>query len=190
MTDTRMTTKTNMLICMATLLGACACTEATQPRRADGSPPQEPFDANADSLLGAVSDAEAVLHAENDAHVVGDAHVASDADPLADVDARVDWGAVHDAALRPHRYRTAGDPCTTEADCPAVAGARCLMWPGGYCTLPCEPDGACAEGICVDIGRAPALGLTCLAACELDRHCRPGYVCTGTIDGHVCAPAD
>ncbi len=91
-----------------------------------------------------------------------------------------------DAAARA-RYRTAGDPCVTVADCPALPGARCLAWPDGYCTAPCYPDGACDEGICAD---AAGLGLGCLRECASDRECRPGYRCEWTIDGQVCAPAE
>jgi hypothetical protein len=85
------------------------------------------------------------------------------------------------------RYQTAGDPCATAADCPALPGVSCLAWPSGYCTAPCLPDGACEEGICAE---APRLGLTCLRECASDRECRPGYVCAWTIDGQVCAPPE
>lgn len=189
MTDTRMTMTSPPLICLAILLGASGC-EAPERGQGDGSSPHEPVDARLDAQVG-VGDAEAATDAHTDAHVLSDAQVLADANHQSmDADTRADSSAARDAATRPHRYRTAGDPCSTESDCPALPGARCLSWPSGYCTLPCEPDGACAEGICADVERAPALGLTCLAACERDRHCRPGYVCTGTIDGHVCAPAE
>lgn len=97
-----------------------------------------------------------------------------------------------DASRRaPPHYLTAGDPCSGVRDCPALPGARCLDWPGGYCTAPCEPDGACEEGTCAALSGAeiPGLGPNCMRACETDRECRAGYACLWTIDGPVCAPA-
>lgn len=91
-------------------------------------------------------------------------------------------------AATPARYRTAGDPCGSTADCADLRDSQCLPWPGGYCTSACDPDGTCAEGICADT--APpgfaSLGLLCLRECERDRECRPGYRCTWTLDGQVC----
>ena len=92
-------------------------------------------------------------------------------------------------AAQPAHVPTAGDPCRSWSDCGAIPGASCLAWPGGYCSGPCEPDGACLEGICVDPGDAARPGLRCLRECDHDRECRPGYACLTTVDGRVCAPA-
>jgi len=121
------------------------------------------------------------------------AHTDTDADAVADAAADADAAAVAiaDAAPpRPHRYPTAGDPCTTATDCFALPGVQCLAWPSGYCTIPCYPDGACDEGTCADLAEAgePPLGLTCLRPCESNRECRDGYHCAWRIDGDVCAP--
>ncbi len=104
---------------------------------------------------------------------------------------RLDDRGMDASRSAPHHYLTAGDPCSGVRDCPVLPGARCLDWPDGYCTAPCAPDGACEEGTCAALSdaEAPALGPTCLRACEADRECRAGYGCLWTIDGHVCAPA-
>jgi hypothetical protein len=93
-------------------------------------------------------------------------------------------------AARPTRAPTAGDSCATSADCAPIPGATCLAWPHGYCSGPCEPDGACLEGICVDPGLPALPGLRCLRECADDDECRPGYACRATVDGLVCVPGD
>jgi hypothetical protein len=92
-------------------------------------------------------------------------------------------------AAQPAHPPTAGDPCRVPDDCGAIPGATCLPWPGGYCSGPCEPDGAGLEGICVDPDEAAHPGPRCLRECDDDRECRPGYACLTTVDGRVCAPA-
>jgi hypothetical protein len=93
-------------------------------------------------------------------------------------------------AARPTRAPTAGDPCETSADCAPIPGATCLAWSHGYCTGPCEPDGACLEGICVDPGLPALPGARCLRECADDDECRAGYTCRATVDGLVCVPRD
>jgi hypothetical protein len=92
-------------------------------------------------------------------------------------------------AAQPAHAPTAGDPCRSHDDCAPIPEATCLPWPGGYCSGPCEPDGACFEGICVDPGDPGHPGARCLRECGDDRECRPGYACLATVDGLVCAPA-
>jgi hypothetical protein len=92
-------------------------------------------------------------------------------------------------AAQPAHAPTAGDPCRSWSDCGAVPGANCLAWPGGYCSGPCEPDGACLEGVCADPDHPAHPGPRCLRECADDGECRAGYACRATVDGLVCAPA-
>lgn len=91
-----------------------------------------------------------------------------------------------------------GDDCQASTDCSAAGDRLCdITAPDGYCTIyNCEPD-ACPddEALCVQFGaqRSPLEGCEstsspspyarafCMATCESDDDCRPGYVC-GVLD--------
>ncbi|MCB9535883.1 MAG: hypothetical protein H6704_06425 [Myxococcales bacterium] len=76
-----------------------------------------------------------------------------------------------------------GDPnplgafCAGDGDCASGACLTGERWPNGYCTAGCD---ACT-GTC----NTTADGDVCLAACDADLDCRPGYVCN---DGGCTGP--
>jgi hypothetical protein len=91
-----------------------------------------------------------------------------------------------------------GDPCSTDADCTAVAGAECwttigggpvpsITFPGGFCSKACDTgssDKECGEiAACASIGVSGGQGsvtLTmCTPPCSQDSECRQaeGYRC-------------
>jgi len=76
----------------------------------------------------------------------------------------------------------AGDPNPTGAFCAGDADCQnsdCFTgngWINGYCTEACAGDGECAGGPCADL---PGGRRGCLAACDADLDCRPGYICDG-----------
>lgn len=73
----------------------------------------------------------------------------------------------------------AGDPnpigafCAGDDDCQSADCLRAEGWINGYCARDCR-DG-CGQDVC---GATPD-GDKCLAACEIDLDCRPGYICDG-----------
>lgn len=85
-----------------------------------------------------------------------------------------------------------GSPCEDDSECGADGFGQCIPefadWPGGYCTRSCDVD-ACpmgAECIEADSGGQPVF--ICLAACQTDNQCRPGYACVRLENSGVCVP--
>jgi Cys-rich repeat protein len=109
---------------------------------------------------------------------------------------------------------TAGDACTSDADCGGAAGTcrstlpqpgitgllgETLDAPGGYCSQACAEDSDCGEGgVCTGV-----LGSGyCFKPCASEADCRDGYACddrqpgaggaasgdAGTNSGTVCTP--
>lgn len=82
----------------------------------------------------------------------------------------------------------AGDPnplgafCAGDTDCQSSDCFAGEGWVNGYCTSDCGGDGACDGGLCADL---PGARRGCLALCEGDLDCRPGYICD---DGGCRAP--
>lgn len=90
-----------------------------------------------------------------------------------------------------------GDDCQISTDCSAAGDRLCdITAPGGYCTVfNCEPN-SCPEdeSLCVQFGwqRSPLCAGTqspspyarafCMATCESDDDCRPGYQCAELSD--------
>lgn len=87
-----------------------------------------------------------------------------------------------------------GDDCRISTDCSRAGDRLCdITAPGGYCTIyNCEPN-SCPEGesLCVEFGaqRSPVSKCEdkqspspygrafCMATCDEDSDCRPGYSC-------------
>jgi hypothetical protein len=101
--------------------------------------------------------------------------------------------------------RSAGKPCTLDADCgaPEASCAKQLPHsglstnelvdvPGGYCTQRCSLDRECGEGAqCINYGTSGGL---CLATCTSEATCRAGYECFAHFRNHdetasVCVAA-
>jgi|SRR4029079_12607662 len=71
--------------------------------------------------------------------------------------------------------RELGARCLDSTEC----DDRCLGpnsdWPGGFCTIRCEQDYDCPEGVCID-----EEGGVCAFSCAADTACTflgPGYHC-------------
>lgn len=123
--------------------------DATDAATADGA---GPADAGAD--------------ASSPVDTAGDA--ASPVDGAGGPDGGADAGAPSDGAI--------GSPCKLDADC-KDAGAVCLDWPGGYCTIiDCVPGGGTCPGDAechlIDEGIS-----ACLAGCAKKTDCRSAYDC-------------
>lgn len=93
-----------------------------------------------------------------------------------------------------------GDACSNAGHCPA--GGYCLTesgdgYPGGYCSLTCQPGnaGSCGDGaVCATFESGGRRQATCLRNCATDTDCRaPGYVCEAswfgiTLANKACVP--
>jgi RHS repeat-associated protein len=84
----------------------------------------------------------------------------------------------HDCSATPE-CATIGSPCARNSDCARLSGAEPALcshdYPGGYCTLECEP-GASAGG-CPE-GSSCSLSGMCLRDCDPQQGCaEPGFVC-------------
>lgn len=137
-----------------------------------------------------------------------DADVDADADGDGDANPNRDAGAATDAGGDVGGEVAAlavGDPCGSEAECPAGGSGApaCLTdgYPGGYCSVvDCEdhghdcPDDAGQGGDAGSVKCVVLGGNQCMRLCDGPDDCREGYVCAalqdaaghGTVD--VCAP--
>ena len=103
-----------------------------------------------------------------------------------------------------------GDPCTTDADCTAVAGSECfttigggpaptITFPGGFCSKGCNIDST--EKECGEIAGCSSVGTAgggisttltmCSPPCKDDSECRSaeGYKCWQILPGMgICVP--
>lgn len=82
-----------------------------------------------------------------------------------------------------------GDSCKLSTDCSVNGDRLCdTSQPEGYCTIfNCEPDTCPGEAMCVEFHGGPLRSPDtppprlarrfCLASCDSNPDCRPGYVC-------------
>lgn len=74
-----------------------------------------------------------------------------------------------------------GDACDTSVDCSVNGDRICdIAAPGGYCTVANCEDGTCPDdSLCVEFrfSRERLASSWCMAPCEEDGDCRPGYLC-------------
>jgi hypothetical protein len=84
-----------------------------------------------------------------------------------------------------------GQGCMNGSDC--GDGGQCITpsnaYPGGYCTMPCDPETCPIGAICHAVDpRSPAATSFCYAECVGDGDCRAGYTCQEKPEGKVCLP--
>lgn len=74
-----------------------------------------------------------------------------------------------------------GDACESSVDCSVNGDRICdIAQPGGYCTVANCEEGTCPDdSLCVEFrfARERLASSWCMAPCEDDGECRPGYLC-------------
>lgn len=84
-----------------------------------------------------------------------------------------------------------GQGCMDGGDC--GDGGQCISpsntFPGGYCTMPCNPEECPLGSICHAVDpRSPEATSFCYAECATDGDCRAGYACQEKPEGKICLP--
>jgi hypothetical protein len=77
-----------------------------------------------------------------------------------------------------------GQACRSATQCGTLA---CItIFPGGYCSRPCEITPDCGpDGVCVDDGAGL---VSCARRCTADAMCRAGYSCLQLAAARACLP--